>query len=133
MNWINAYSYYSSRSSVPYIILALIGAAIGIAILVYFMVYLYRIERNTRSTLWYLQLLTRQQPNQNDAPTQSDPNTAAESAEQAMPNDTATPAPFQGIAPEQPTNDKESSPVPVIIALCLVGFLIIAGIVSSVV
>ena len=132
MNWINAYSYYSSRSSVPYIILALIGAAIGIAILVYFMVYLYRIERNTRSTLWYLQLLTRQQPNQNDAPTQSDPNTAAESAEQATPNDTAAPAPFQGIAPEQLTNDKESSPVPVIFALCLVGFLIIAGIVSSV-
>lgn len=59
MNWLSAYS--SSRNSETTIVLLILGAVIGIAILVFFMVYLYRVEKNTKDMLWYLKTLTGQQ------------------------------------------------------------------------
>ena len=60
MSWLSAY--YSSRDAeTTTIVLLVLGACISIAILVFFMVYLYRVERNTKNILWYLKMLTGQQ------------------------------------------------------------------------
>lgn len=132
MSLLSAYSYYSSYSSrndtdTTTIILLVLGAIVSIAILVFFMVYLYRIERNTKDMLWYLKMLTGKQQPRSESPDQENAQFQDELLPTDLESDDTTPETVELMERE----NKTESHGYVIATLVILGLLLIIAIIMA--